>query len=71
VSQLKYWGTTVTNKNFIQEEIKRRMNSVKRVSVVKWFLATDPEVRVRFPVLPDFMRSSGSGTKSTRPREYN
>jgi hypothetical protein len=33
-------------------------------SVVKWseFLATDPEVRVRFPVLPDFLRSSGSGT---------
>jgi hypothetical protein len=23
-------------------------------------MATDPEVRVRFPVLPDFLRSSGS-----------
>jgi hypothetical protein len=23
------------------------------------FLATDPEVRVRFPALPDFLRSSG------------
>jgi hypothetical protein len=33
------------------------------------FLATDPEVRVRFPVLPDFLRSSGSGTGSTQPRE--
>jgi hypothetical protein len=26
---------------------------------------------VRFPALPDFSRSSGSGTGSTRPREYN
>jgi hypothetical protein len=31
----------------------------------------DPEVRVRFPVLPDFLRNSGSGTGSTQPREYN
>jgi hypothetical protein len=33
-------------------------------SVVQWseFLATDPEVRVGFPALPDFLRSSGSGT---------
>jgi hypothetical protein len=32
-------------------------------SVVQWseFLATDPEVRVRLPALPDFLRSSGSG----------
>jgi hypothetical protein len=29
------------------------------------FLATDPEVRVRFLALPDFLRSSGSGTGST------
>jgi hypothetical protein len=34
-------------------------------------LVTDPEAQVRFPVLPDFLRSSGSGTGSTRPREYN
>jgi hypothetical protein len=31
------------------------------------FLATDSEVRVRFPALPDFLRSSGSGTGSTQP----
>jgi hypothetical protein len=35
------------------------------------FLATDPEVRIRFPALPDFLRSSGSGTGSTQPCEYN
>jgi hypothetical protein len=28
------------------------------------------EVRVRFPALPDFRRSSGSGTGSTQPHEY-
>ena len=27
--------------------------------------------RVRFPALPDFLRSSGSGTGSTQPREVN
>jgi hypothetical protein len=27
VSQFKYLGTTVTNQNFIQEKIKRRLNS--------------------------------------------
>jgi hypothetical protein len=42
-------------------------------SVVQWsqFLATDPEVRVRFAALPDFLRSSGSGTGSSQPRELN
>jgi hypothetical protein len=27
--------------------------------------------RVRFPALPDFLTSSGFGTGSTQPREYN
>jgi hypothetical protein len=35
------------------------------------FLATDPEIRVRFLALPDFVRSSRSGTGSTQPHEYN
>jgi hypothetical protein len=36
----------------------------KTASLVWWseFLATDPDVRVRFPTLPDFKRNSGSGT---------
>jgi hypothetical protein len=50
-----------------------RLASKYTASVVWWseFLATDPEVLVRFPALPDFLRSSGSGTGSTQPREYN
>jgi hypothetical protein len=31
----------------------------------------DYRSRVRFPALPDFLRSSGSETGSTQPREYN
>jgi hypothetical protein len=31
------------------------------------FLAANPEVRVRFPALPDFLSSNGSGTGSTQP----
>jgi hypothetical protein len=38
---------------------------------LRGLVATDPEVPVRFPALPDFVRSSGSGTESTQPREYN
>jgi hypothetical protein len=29
------------------------------------------QIQVRFPALPDFLRSSGSGPGSTQPREYN
>jgi type IV secretory pathway TrbD component len=48
-------------------------HSALTASVVSWseFLATDPEVRVRFPALTDFLRNSGSGTGSAQPREYN
>jgi hypothetical protein len=35
------------------------------------FLATDPEVRVRIPALPNSLRSFGSGTEFTQLREYN
>jgi hypothetical protein len=35
------------------------------------FLLQIQRPRVRFPTLPDFLRSSGSGTGSTQPREDN
>jgi hypothetical protein len=53
------------------------ISSLLSVSVIEtlvvWseFLATHPEVRVRFLALPDILRNSGSGTGSTQPREYN
>jgi hypothetical protein len=42
-------------------------------SVVKWseFLATDPKVPGSVPGATIFMRSSGSGSGSTQPREDN
>jgi hypothetical protein len=39
--------------------------------LVSEFVATDPEVRVLFPALPNFLRSSEFGMGSTQPREYN
>jgi hypothetical protein len=35
------------------------------VDTVVIVLSTDPEVRARFPALPDFLRTSGSATEST------
>jgi hypothetical protein len=45
---------------------------IMAASVVWWseFMATDPQARVRFPALPE-KKSSGSGTGSTQPHEYN
>jgi hypothetical protein len=42
-------------------------------TVVKWseFLATDPDVRVRFPALPDSLRNCRFGTGSATSREYS
>jgi hypothetical protein len=53
--------------------IKNILKISMNASVVQWseFLATDPEARVLFPALSDSLRSSGSGTGSTQPREYN
>jgi hypothetical protein len=41
--------------------------------VVSWseFLATDPEDSGSIPGATRFSESSGSGTGSTQPREYN
>jgi hypothetical protein len=46
-------------------------SAISLVSSIQEFLATDPEFRVRYPALPDFLRSSGSGTRFTQPSEYN
>jgi hypothetical protein len=53
--------------------VLRRHSYTQTASVIYWSesLATEPEVRVRFSALPDYLRSSGSGTRSTQPREYN
>jgi hypothetical protein len=59
----------VSNLTYIQIILSVRNTKFKTSSVV--FLVTDPEVRVRFPALPDFLRSSVSGTGSTQPFEYN
>jgi hypothetical protein len=59
---------------FIHQEFLSKCNLREELtaSVIEWskFLATDPDIRVRFLELPDFLRSSGSGTGSTQPREY-
>jgi hypothetical protein len=47
------------------------MKLVRLIKICVEFLATDTEVQVRFPSLPDFLRSVGSGTGYTQPREYN
>jgi hypothetical protein len=48
---------------FIIEEYAKQDTGLDRSE----FLATDQEVWVQFPTLPDFLRSSGSGTGSTQP----
>jgi hypothetical protein len=52
-------------------DISRSICTAITASVVYWseFLATDSEVLVLFPALPDFLRNSGSGTWSTQLRE--
>jgi hypothetical protein len=59
-------------KQFIKRAKGHCMHN-ETASVVYWseFLATDPEVLGSIPALPDFLTSSGSGTGSTLPCEYN
>jgi hypothetical protein len=56
----------------IRMQIKLIMSRLSAAFVVQWskVLDTDPENRVRFAALPDFLTSSGSGTGFTQPREY-
>jgi hypothetical protein len=51
----------------------RQLSHLLTSSTVWWseFVATDPEIRVRFQALPDYLRSSGFGTVSTQLCEYN
>jgi hypothetical protein len=53
------WLAPNVNGNEITTSVKITKT---RPSLWSEFLATDPEVRVRFPALSDFMRSSGPGT---------
>jgi hypothetical protein len=68
-----YQRNVIVKNKLINLYFKFTVNKIMNASVVYWseFLPTDPEVRVRFPALPDFLRSSGSGTGSNQPREYN
>jgi hypothetical protein len=56
-------GSAVSLRYFVS--VSRRMDRLCGL-VVK-----DPEVRVGLLALPNFLRSSESGTGSTQPREYN
>jgi hypothetical protein len=46
--------------------INALINTAKRLVYWSEFLATEPEGRLRFPTLPDFLTSSGPGTGSTQ-----
>jgi hypothetical protein len=64
------WGIEAHNE---KPEPIQPVSWPRTASVVQWseFLATDPEVGVRFPALPNFLSSSESGTGSTQPRGHN
>jgi hypothetical protein len=54
----------------ISESQQVMVDAVESCDRLCGLVATDPEVRVRFPALTDFLRSSWFGTRSTQPREY-
>jgi hypothetical protein len=51
--------------------IRGSISSDRLFCLVVRVLVTDPEVQVRFPALPVFLRSSGSGMGSAQPHEHN
>jgi hypothetical protein len=59
----------ISVRNALYEPIERTSDCL--CGLCSGFLVTDPEVRLRFPSLPDSMRNRGSGTGSTQPHEYN
>jgi hypothetical protein len=59
-------------KEFLMSEFEAmRFNIKARMSKSQSSWLQIQRSRVRFPALPDFLRSSGSGTGSTQPREDN
>jgi hypothetical protein len=68
-----YFVVGIREASFDDGELtEQTQHKINRCSVVADRLCDlDLEVRVRFPALPDFLRSSGSRTGSTQPREYN
>jgi hypothetical protein len=57
----------------LEVNCKPPLSYILTASVMLWsvFLTADSEVLVRFLALKDLLRSSGSGTGSIQPREYN
>jgi hypothetical protein len=51
------------HRNSVDILVSRKSFADRLCDLVSEFLATDPEVRVRFPALTYFLRSSGSGTE--------
>jgi hypothetical protein len=58
------WGTNWIYICYVEES----RPSVWSCTQSSWLQS---KLRVRFPALPDFLRSSGFGTGSTQPLEYN
>ena len=73
VTQIKYEGKQISIANetkFIGLYINNNNNTPLWSSGQSFWLQIQRS-RVRFPALPDFLSSSGSGKGSTQPREVN
>jgi hypothetical protein len=63
-------GATIVLVTLLENGHSEDYDGQEQLPIAIWFSVCS-EVRVRFPALRDFLRSSGSGTESTQPREYN
>jgi hypothetical protein len=61
----------ITAFQFLHQSFRNSLCATNAGRVTPPLWSSGPEVRVRFPTLPHFLRSSGSGMGSTQPREYN